>query len=151
MLLFGLIPPEIPWDDNGGPTKEAIMEYRKAKRRWNYAVATALWLMLSGGTVFTLWAVQLIPRTSGLAFAEEVRVAQQQVAQKIDGLDAIIGDLAQQQLETRLMENRRHQCQAIKDNDALRKETYANLMQELKTKYVKLTGGAWDEPECEAL
>ena len=39
----------------------------------------------------------------------------------------------------------------ISIDDAARKKTYADLMQELKHKYLVTQGTTWEEPDCGAL
>lgn len=150
-LLFGLIPPQIPLTENGPPSKQATMEYRMAKLRWYRAVATALWVLILSLTLFIVWSTGMLPRTTGLAYAEDFKASTSEVSQKITSVEDAIAMLALDQLEARLMNNRRLQCEAIEADDAARKKTYAEIMQDLKLRYLKTEGRNWDQPECDAL
>lgn len=151
MLLFGLIPPELPLATNGPPSAEETMTYRKAKRRWYRAVAVGLWsLIIAFGLSFS-WAVGWFPRTSGLAFAEDMQKAATDVTDKISGLEQAVAAIAYDQLVSRLMVNRKLQCEAIEADDDSRKATYATIMQELKVRHLKTQGVAWDQPACDSL
>lgn len=157
-MLFGLIPPELPMTTNGPPTAEETMTYRKSKRRWYRAVAAALWSLIISVGLFMAWAVGMIPRTTGLAYADDLKNAANEVTQKVaaveqkmGGVEKALSDIALTQLENSLMNNRRLQCEAIKTNDSQRKATYAQIMQDLRTRYYRTEGVGWDQPGCEAL
>lgn len=150
-LILGLLPPELPLNENGPPSKEDIVEYRKSKRRWYKVVALSLWTLLIGGTVFITWSMGAFSRFPGFAYAEDVHADVEGVSQKVSAVENLLSQLVNVQLEAQLLENRRQQCSAIKDDDAARKHTYATIMQELKDKHLKAHGVAWDEPDCEAL
>lgn len=151
ILLFGLIPPNHPYGVNGPPTKEDLLEYRNAKTSWYRSVAATLWVIMLTGGGFVLWSVGVLPRTTGFAYAEDVHSDVLRVVSEVSGIEETLDGLMMNQLESRLMENRRQQCVAIHDNDAERKKTYSQIMQELKQQHQEQQKAEWPEPNCDAL
>lgn len=149
-LLFGLIPPELPMSGNGPPSPDEIVSYRKAKRRWNQAVAVGLWLALVATLTLSLWAAGRFPFGTP-AYAEDLEQFKTAQAQAQQITNQALQELLLGNLVARLMENRRQQCDAIRADDAARKKTYADIMQDLKASYRKTQGELWDEPSCDAL
>jgi hypothetical protein len=151
-LFTSLIPPDSPLGTESGVIPETeILAYRHARHRWSRGLSLSVILLWFGCLGFALWATGYVPKTTGFAYADHENATSQAFERKIDELASQAKDATVIQLEERLMDVRRRDCEAISQRNELAKDTYATLMVELRRRYYSLTQQPWEIINCDAL